>query len=250
MRAHAERGRDDRQPEVEDAVREHREHGGGERDAAPRERERQQRLDRAGAAERQRPPRQRVARRIAEQQERDVGRAVRERLQARPEADDVAEPVDGGAERPEQVLRLHEQALEHVDRVERLRQMPSRRPACARSAARCPTAQSAATKPSGTAIAHGSVSAERRRVRAVGEQQDRDDAGGRREQRVLERAEAEHAHAHLRSESPACLNAWRSTAKPPRATNAPKPAVTAATTLARPELAVVLDARHLAVAST
>ena len=37
---------------------------------------------------------------------------------------------------------------------------------------------------------------ERRRV-AVGQQLDGDDAGGRREQRVLQRAEAEHAHAHL-----------------------------------------------------
>ena len=33
--AQAERGGDDRQPEVEDAVREHREHGGCERDPAP-----------------------------------------------------------------------------------------------------------------------------------------------------------------------------------------------------------------------
>ena len=46
-------------------------------------------------------------------------------------------------------------------------------------------------------IAHGSVKPHRRRVRAAREQLDRRDACGRREQRVLERAEAEHAHARL-----------------------------------------------------
>ena len=39
-----ERGREKRQPEIEDAIREHREHRGRKRDARPRERERKQRL--------------------------------------------------------------------------------------------------------------------------------------------------------------------------------------------------------------
>jgi tRNA-2-methylthio-N6-dimethylallyladenosine synthase len=50
--AQAERSRDGRQPQVEHAVGEDGHHRGRERHAAPRERERQQRLDRAGAAER------------------------------------------------------------------------------------------------------------------------------------------------------------------------------------------------------
>jgi tRNA-2-methylthio-N6-dimethylallyladenosine synthase len=50
--AQSERGRNGRQPEVENAVREDRHHRGRERHPAPRERERQQRLDRAGTAER------------------------------------------------------------------------------------------------------------------------------------------------------------------------------------------------------
>jgi tRNA-2-methylthio-N6-dimethylallyladenosine synthase len=50
--AQAERGRNGRQPKVEHAVGEDRHHRGRERHAAPRERERQERLDRAGTAER------------------------------------------------------------------------------------------------------------------------------------------------------------------------------------------------------
>jgi tRNA-2-methylthio-N6-dimethylallyladenosine synthase len=50
--AQTERGRNGRQPEVEHAVGEDRHHRSRERHAAPRERERQERLDRAGATER------------------------------------------------------------------------------------------------------------------------------------------------------------------------------------------------------
>jgi hypothetical protein len=55
-------GRDDRQPEVDQPVGEDCEERRRERDLQPLERERQERLDDAGAAERQAAARERVAR--------------------------------------------------------------------------------------------------------------------------------------------------------------------------------------------
>ena len=110
---------------------------------------------------------------------------MRERLQARPEADDVAEPVDGRAERAEQMPRLHEQAFEHVDRVECLREMTP--PAAVRTER---LALLDRPKRSDEAERHGDRPGQReaeRRGVSVCKKLDGDDARGRREQRVFER---------------------------------------------------------------
>ena len=73
----------------------------------------------------------------------------------------------------------------------------SRQPSLPWKRERWPTAQRAATKPSGTSDRPRQREAERRRVHALDEQRDRRDAGRGREQRVLEGAEPEHAHARL-----------------------------------------------------
>ena len=52
QRGQAGEGGDHRQPEVHHAVDEHGQHGRGERDPDPAQREREQRVDDAGAAER------------------------------------------------------------------------------------------------------------------------------------------------------------------------------------------------------
>ena len=151
---------------------------------------------------RQRPPRQRVARRIPEQEQRDVRRAVRERLQAGPEAEDVAEPVDGRAERAEHVA-WHEERLQDVDRVERLCKMtPTSRMHTQRITLFDRPERGDETKR--YRDRPGKREPERRRV-PVGEQLDRDDARCWREHRILERAETEYADAHLLIGEPCLL---------------------------------------------
>src|SRR5207245_2460022 len=96
------------------------EHRLGEGNAGPRQREGNERLDRARAAEWKGAPGQRIARGVADHERRKVRRIV-ERTQARPEAADVADPVERRAEESAAVFRsLCRELLEQVDRVERL----------------------------------------------------------------------------------------------------------------------------------
>ena len=93
-------------------------------------------------------------------------------------------------------MPAREEAAEHVDRLECLREPVAPVPLVAE-----PLAMADRPQRGGEAERHGDRprerQAHRRRVRAAREQLDRRDAGGRCEQRVLERAEAEDAHARL-----------------------------------------------------
>ena len=121
---------------------------------------------------------------------------MRERLEARPEADDVAEPVDGRTDRCGEVPAPGEEAAENVDRVE-----PLRKPLAPAGLAVEPLAVGDRPQRSGEADRHRDRPRQREQRRRLGdahhEQRDRCDAGGRSEERVFECAQSEHAHARL-----------------------------------------------------
>ena len=119
-----------------------------------------------------------------------------EGAQAQGEAGDVPEPVDARPDRPGGVLELEEELSDHVDRVEPLSEVVAPAVASSQPVAKPQRREREhATGGDGDRPRHRQTGA--RLVDVVEEEQDRDDAGGRRKQRVLERAEAEHAHARL-----------------------------------------------------
>ena len=81
----------------------------------------------------------------------------------------------------------------------------------------------------------------------VGEQLDRDDARCRREQRILERAETEHADAHLLIGEPCLLERVHVDREAAARDERPEAGRHRCDDVARAELAVLLDARDLAV---
>src|SRR4051794_35442018 len=195
-RAEAEDRGDDRQPEVDDPVGDDAADRSRKRRARPQQRERKQSLDGARARQRQRAPRQRVPSRVADEQRCDRREVPLVGPQAERQARDVSKPVDRGAERARGVLELEEELAQEVDRVEPLRD----------SLAPAATAAEAVPEPQGreresSADGHGDRPGHRQprggRAHVAKEQQDRDDARRRSEQRVLERTEAEHAYARV-----------------------------------------------------
>jgi len=126
---------------------------------------------------------------------------------------------------------LDEQRLENVDRVEHLRQV-SAPPGVRADRLTLLDGPQCHNESEWHRDRPRKRQPERRRV-PVGEQLDRDDARRRGEQRVLERTQAEDAHADVVVGQPGRLEGMDVDPRSRRApTNGPKPAVTAARSLA------------------
>ena len=100
--------------------------------------------------------------------------------------------------------------------------------------------------PTGTPIVHESVTA-RCACAWSQEQEDRADAGAGREDRVLERAEAEHPHARLVARDAEILERLDVDREPAAGMNIPKPAATIAPARSALEPDAAADVRDLAV---
>jgi hypothetical protein len=113
--------RDHRQPEVRDPVGKDRDKRGCERDPDPSECKRQQCFHDSSSSQGERSARDRVAGGVSDDQLRDRWRPHLEGAQSRPEAGNVAQPIEEDPDKGEPVAAGRAGNLEHeLERAERV----------------------------------------------------------------------------------------------------------------------------------